>query len=195
MFKKKLSSIIILLILSFVYLNVLYAQRIDSLLAIMETKYPQEKIHIQFDKLYYNPGETIWFKAYIIADNLPGAVSKTMYADLLDDRGSLLQRKMMPIIQSGAASSFDLPDTLQASRLFLRAYTKWMLNFDSMLIYTKPIQIIPVKNVSKKTAQPITYNVQFFPESGDLVENISTVVAFKANDNQGIIRISCKTFL
>ena len=57
MFKKKLSSIIILLILSSVYLNVLYAQRIDSLLAIMETKYPQEKIHVQFDKLYYNAGK------------------------------------------------------------------------------------------------------------------------------------------
>ncbi len=186
MFKKRFTSIIILLILSSLYLNVLHAQRIDSILGIMETKYPQEKIHVQFDKLYYNAGETIWFKAYIVADNLPGAISKTMYADLLDEKGSLLQRKMMPIIQAGAASSFDLPDTMQTSRLFLRAYTKWMLNFDSTLIYTKPIQIIPAKNVPKKTAQAITYNVQFFPESGDLVENISTVVAFKANDNQGI---------
>ncbi len=185
MFKKRIASLIILLILSSLYLNVLHAQRIDSLLGIMETTYPQEKIHVQFDKLYYNAGETIWFKAYIAADNLSGAISKTMYADLVDDKGSLLQRKMMPIIHSGAASSFDLPDTMQASRLFLRAYTKWMLNFDSMLIYTKPIQIIPAKNAAKKTAQPITYNVQFFPESGDLVENISTVVAFKANDNQG----------
>ena len=139
MFKKRIASLIILLILSSLYLNVLHAQRIDSLLGIMETTYPQEKIHVQFDKLYYNAGETIWFKAYIAADNLPGAISKTMYADLVDDKGSLLQRKMMPIIHSGAASSFDLPDTMQASRLFLRAYTKWMLNFDSMLIYTKPI--------------------------------------------------------
>ena len=186
MFKKRFTSIIILLILTTVYLNVLQAQRIDSLLGIMETTYPQEKIHVQFDKLYYNAGETIWFKAYIIADNLPGPISKTMYADLLDEKGSLLQRKMMPIIHSGAASSFELPDSIQVSRLFLRAYTKWMLNFDSMLIYTKPIQVIPAKNVSKKPTQIITYNVQFFPESGDQVDNISSVVAFKANDNQGI---------
>ncbi len=186
MFKKRFSSIIILFILTSVYLNVLQAQRIDSLLGIMETTFPQEKIHVQFDKLYYNAGETIWFKAYIVADNLPGAISKTMYADLVDDKGSLLQRKMMPIIHSGAASSFELPDSIQVSRLFVRAYTKWMLNFDSMLIYTKPIQIIPAKNVLKKPAQLITYNVQFFPESGDLVDNISSVVAFKANDNQGI---------
>ncbi len=186
MFKKRFKSIIILFILTSVYFNVLQAQRIDSLLGIMETTFPQEKIHVQFDKLYYNAGETIWFKAYIVADNLPGTISKTMYADLVDDKGSLLQRKMMPIIHSGAASSFDLPDTLQASRLFFRAYTKWMLNFDSLLVYTKPIQIIPAKNVLKKPAALITYNVQFFPEGGDLVDNISSVVAFKANDSQGI---------
>lgn len=186
MVKKRFTSIIILLVLTSLYLNVLKAQRIDSLLGILETTYPQEKIHVQFDKLYYNAGETIWFKAYIVADNLPGPISKTMYADLVDDRGSLLQRKMMPIIHSGAASSFGLPDTMQASRLFVRAYTKWMLNFDSMLIYTKPIQIIAAKNVSKKPATAITYNVQFFPESGDLVDNISSVVAFKANDSQGV---------
>ncbi len=186
MVKKRFTSIIILLVLTSLYLNVLKAQRIDSLLGILETTYPQEKIHVQFDKLYYNAGETIWFKAYIVADNLPGPISKTMYADLVDDRGSLLQRKMMPIIHSGAASSFGLPDTMQASRLFVRAYTKWMLNFDSMLIYTKPIQIIAAKNISKKPATAITYNVQFFPESGDLVDNISSVVAFKANDSQGV---------
>ncbi len=186
MVKKRFTSIIILLVLTSLYLNVLKAQRIDSLLGILETTYPQEKIHVQFDKLYYNAGETIWFKAYIVADNLPGPISKTMYADLVDDRGSLLQRKMMPIIHSGAASSFGLPDTIQASRLFVRAYTKWMLNFDSMLIYTKPIQIIAAKNISKKPATAITYNVQFFPESGDLVDNISSVVAFKANDSQGV---------
>ena len=95
MVKKRFTSIIILLVLTSLYLNVLKAQRIDSLLGILETTYPQEKIHVQFDKLYYNAGETIWFKAYIVADNLPGPISKTMYADLVDDRGSLLQRKMI----------------------------------------------------------------------------------------------------
>jgi hypothetical protein len=98
---------------------------------------PRKKIHLHLDKTYYNASETIWFKAYLVADNLSGAISKTMYAELLDDNGMVLQRKVMPILQSGAASSFDLPDTLSASRLFIRAYTSWMLNFDSSLLYVK----------------------------------------------------------
>ena len=163
----------------------LQAQQIDSLVNILDSKYLQEKIYLQVDKAYYNAGETIWFKAYLSADNLPHPFSKTMYAELMDDKGTLLQRKMMPIVQSGAASNFDLPDTVNSTRLFIRAYTTWMLNFDSSLLYLKPIQIIPAKTIVKKTPNPTTYSLQFFPEGGDLVNNISSRVAFKAADNQG----------
>lgn len=185
MTKKKLSRIILSLIFFTATLTPIKAQRIDSLINILDTRYPQEKIHIHFDKAYYNAGETVWFKAYLTADNLAGAISKTMYAELLDEKGNLLGRKMMPVLLSGASSNFDLPDTVRANKLFIRAYTSWMLNFDSTLLYLKPIQILPAKSTAKKLAPPLTYSVQFFPEGGDLVNNISSRVAFKANDNQG----------
>ncbi|MES2892298.1 MAG: hypothetical protein V4725_09810 [Bacteroidota bacterium] len=162
------------------------SQRVDSLLSNLETRFPQEKIHVQFDKAFYNAGETVWFKAYITADNLPGPLSKNLYADLLDDKGTILQRKMMPIILAGAASNFDLPDTIRSTRLYLRAYTSWMLNFDSSLLFVRPIQIIAAKSAAKKTPVPTTYELDFFPEGGDLVERIASRVAFKATDNQGI---------
>ena len=41
------------------------AQNIDSLLGVYRQADPQEKVYVHFDKDYYNPGETIWFKAYI----------------------------------------------------------------------------------------------------------------------------------
>ena len=160
------------------------AQRIDSLLNILDSAYPQEKIHLHMDKLYYNPGETIWFKAYITADNLPSAISKTCYAELIDEKGTLLQRKMMPVLESGAASAFDLPDTLHSSKLFIRAYTSWMLNFDSSLLYLEPIHIIPLKSAQKKLPVAPTYSLTLFPEGGDLVEGILSIVAFKATDQE-----------
>lgn len=166
--------------------NILRAQYIDSLLDILDTKYKQEKVHIHFDKAYYNAGETIWFKAYVIADNLPVSISKTMYADLLDDQGRLLQRKMMPLLMSGGASHFDLPDTISSSRLYLRAYTQWMLNFDSSLLYMQPVNIVPSKSTVKKIPPPVLYSVKFFPEGGDLVAGIRSKLAFKATDNQGV---------
>jgi hypothetical protein len=163
-----------------------YAQYIDSLLNELDTKYPQEKIYLHFDRSYYNPGETIWFKAYITTGNLPSAISKTLYVELMDANGNILQRKIIPILKAGSASGFDLPDSLSSSLLYVKAYTAWMLNFDSTLLYIKPIHIIkPVPKV-KKPVPAISYYLKFFPEGGDLVSGLSSRVAFKATDQYGI---------
>jgi hypothetical protein len=163
----------------------LQAQQLDSILNIAETKYMQEKVYLQTDKNSYSNGETVWFKAYMIADNLPGPLSKTLYAELMNEKGNILQRKTMPIILAGAASDFIIPDSLADSRLFIRAYTAWMLNFDSSLLCVKPINIIPKKITPKKQAAPV-YGITFFPEGGDLIEGLSSQVAFKATDQDGV---------
>lgn len=178
-FKKGLFFIIL-----FFYGFSALAQQFDSLLHQLDTKFPQEKIYIQYDRPYYNPGETIWFKAYLMSGNLPSLISKTMYAELLDDNGSILQKKIMPVVESGAASFFELQDSLVAKLLYVRAYTAWMLNFDSTLIYVKPIGIIN-SSVKKITPLPVSYNVDFFPEGGDLINGIESLVAFKATDPSG----------
>ena len=163
----------------------LRAQRIDSLLAILDQYYPQEKIYLQMDKSYYNAGETIWFKAYLKADNFPKPISNTCYAELLDENGKILQRKMVPVLESGAASNFDIPDTVHSNKLYIRAYTSWMLNFDSSFLYLQPINIIPLKQAVKKIPVTPVYSLTLFPEGGDLVESINSAVAFKATDQEG----------
>jgi hypothetical protein len=167
--------------------NCMHAQlHIDSLVSKLGDSYPQEKIYLHLDKGYYNAGETIWFKAYLSTDNLSFALSKTVYAELIDDKGDILQKKVMPVYESGAASNFDLPDTISNGRLFIRAYTSWMLNFDSSLLYLKPLQIITTGKVAKKIPAPVAFSLTLFPEAGDMVENITSRVAFKANDQDGI---------
>jgi hypothetical protein len=159
-------------------------QLFDSLLNISANKYPQEKIHLHFDKSYYSPGETIWFKAYITEKSNASAISKTVYADLLDASGAVLQRKVMPVLQAGAASFFEL-DTVYRAKLSIRAYTSWMMNFDSSLYYMKPVTLInPRAGAEKKQAETITLNL--FAEGGDLIENINCRVAFKATNQQGV---------
>ncbi len=185
MIKNSFLQIAASLLLSIVALPHLQAQQIDSLLNILDEKYPQEKVHLHMDKLYYNPGETIWFKGYIMADNAATAISKTFYAELIDDKGIILQRKMMPVLEAGAAGSFDLPDTVRAAKLFIRAYTSWMLNFNPDLFFLQPIHLIPLKNTAKKLTVTPSYNLVFFPEGGDLVNGLTSIIAFKATDQEG----------
>ena len=180
---KKFISI---LLLTTWYINAGAQQLFDSSLKILNTKYPQEKIYLHFDKSYYNTGETIWFKAYLTSNNTPSLISKTLYAELINSDGAILQRKTMPILQSSAASHFDLADSNYNSKLYIRAYTSWMLNFDSSLLYLKPITVINAKPVVKKTPPPVTFTLTLFAEGGDLIENINCRIAFKTNNQEGV---------
>jgi hypothetical protein len=176
-----------LLAILFFTCSSLKAQYFDSLLNKLDKAYPQEKLYLQFDKSAYNPGETIWFKAYLTSANLLSAISKNLYTELFDQQGKLLQRKISPIAMAGAAGGFDLPTNFTDSVVVLRAYTNWMLNFDSAFLYYKTIPVFSTKTtVAKKTLAPVVASLQFFPEGGDLIENVSSIVAFKATDNKGL---------
>jgi hypothetical protein len=157
----------------------------DSVLNILDTRFPQEKLYLHFDKSFYNPGETIWFKSYIFSANMPSLISKSVYADLVDEKGIIIDRKIAPVVMSSAAASFDLPANLSASIVYVRAYTDWMLNFDSSFIYTKAIPVIQEKPVTVKKTVPKNF-LQFFPEGGDLVQGVESRVAFKATDVHGL---------
>jgi hypothetical protein len=183
---KRGSLVLPLLLLLSGLFSCLHAQRqFDSTLHILDSRYPQEKLYLQYDKSYYNPGETIWFKAYIFSANIPSQISKTLYAELLDEKGKVLQRRVAPVVVSSAAAAFDLPADISAQVVYVRAYTDWMLNFDSSFLYSKAVPILQPKNTSAKAAAPKTF-LQLFPEGGDLVDGIESRVAFKATDVKGL---------
>ncbi len=161
------------------------AQKIDSLLQVLDARYPQEKLYLHFDKDYYNPGETIWFKAYLFAGNVPSQISTTIYAELIDENGKVIERKTAPVVMSSASAAFDLSEKLTSSTLYIRAYTDWMLNFDTSFLYQKAIPIVQPRKSAKTATAPRSF-LQFFPESGELVSGIPSRVAFKATDMHGL---------
>ncbi len=173
----------------FIYCAVLiarsFAQHIDSTLAIYADQYPQERMYLQYDKPAYSPGETVWFKAYLMAGILPSPISKNGYADFYDAEGRLLAHSVFPIIEASFRGQFEVPDSVTASFVHVKAYTTWMLNFDTAFLYEKNIRILPkkpAKTLSKFTVVP---SVQFFPEGGDAVAGLSSKIAFKATDQTG----------
>jgi len=161
------------------------AQDIDSLLYIQRTADPQEKIYVHFDKNYYNPGETIWFKAYLFTGGEPSLVSKNFYAELLDENGNIIDNKTAPVIGSGANSQFELPATISKSVVYFRAYTTGMLNGDTSFLYTAPVRII-VPAVAAKVRTPKPPVIRFLPEGGDLIAGLKCTVAFKIIGDNGM---------
>ncbi|MEP6846311.1 MAG: hypothetical protein ABI861_09925 [Panacibacter sp.] len=152
----------------------------------LSSGFPQEKVYIQFDKPAYAPGETIWYKAYIVSGTSPSLISANLYVDHTDADGNVLSHAINPVIQSSAKSSFTIPAAYAGNSIHVRAYTKWMLNFDSAFLFDKDIRIIQQKkSIAKTSAVPTKSMIDFFPESGDCIAGISSKVAFKATYDNG----------
>lgn len=161
------------------------AQIIDSMMNIYRDSFPQEKIYVQFDKSYYTAGDKVWFKTYIMNGPFQSEISRTVYAELINDNGNIVQRATIPVLSSSAASNFDIPLSYTGRSLHFRAYTKWMLNFDTGFLYEKNLPLISAATTANRTNANTT-SLQFFPEGGDLVGALESRVAFKANDNYGM---------
>ena len=173
-------------ILVFLFPVFLHAQKMDSMMRVYAERYPQEKVYVHFDKSVYNPGETIWFKAYLFSGVEPSMISRNFYAELTDAEGNILQRRIAPLFESTAASSFSIPPGLKNNILHFRAYTSWMLNFDTAFLYEKDIHILHENRDTSAIIESNDQLLQFFPEGGDLVAGVENNVAFLSTDKFGV---------
>ncbi len=162
----------------------LFSQKTDSVLAVYRDNYQQEKVHIHFDKSIYRKGETIWFKAYLLAGDSLSDISRNFYIDWYDDRGQLIKHTIHPVFESSARGQFDIPSAYIGAKLHVKAYTQWMLNFDSSFLYAKDIPVSFI-DTTKAQAKIPAVSIHFFPEGGDLVNGLNTTVAFLASTPSG----------
>jgi hypothetical protein len=176
-------------ILSLISLIIIFlsarSQSLDSTLSKISANYQPEKVYLQYDKSSYYAGETIWFKAYLMQGIFATNESKNLYVDWIADNGTVLSHTVSPIVDAGTNGQFEVPAEYNNEFIHVRAYTRWMLNFDTAFVYSKDIRILPKDPVTTKTIVSAVPSIQFFPEGGDLVAGIVNRVAFKANDQFG----------
>ncbi|HEY4335364.1 MAG TPA: hypothetical protein VGM89_05690 [Puia sp.] len=160
------------------------AARIDNALNEFYHKYPQETIALLTDREAYSPGETIWFSGYCTCLGKPSPVSKVLYVELTDSTGVILHRSILPVEEGATEGHLSLPDEFPAGRYQLRAYTSWMLNFDPAFFFHKELRIAdsPVAEAGSPSPE---YKLEWFPEGGNLVEGLTSQLAFRARTSDG----------
>ena len=162
-----------------------HAQTVETAIADYGTKYSPERAYIHYDKSSYAGGETIWFKAYLMSSYLPAEATKNIYIDFIDDKGTALLHTVSPLVDAVTNGQFDIPADYKGNTIHVRAYTRWMLNFDTAFLYQKDIRIISkAVNISKEKINVIPM-LRFFAEGGDAIAGIKNKIAFKANDQWG----------
>ena len=174
-----------LVALSSLVMKASHGQAIDSMINVYAEQSPKEKIHVHFDKTIYNKEETIWYKIYILDDQGLTKLSKNVYMEWFDQAGKLIRQHVAPIFQSTAKGSFDLPADYTGSVIRMKVYTRWSLNDDPAFGFERDIVINNNETIVKPSKTENNTLVHVFPEGGELIIGLKSLVAFKATDKFG----------
>ena len=112
-----MKTTIIFLLSTLIFSFSVKSQSIDSALINFNKKAPQEKVYVQFDNSKYTPGQTIWYKAYLMSGSQPSTISKNFYIDWYDNDGKLISSQVTPVIYSYAAANFKVPFLQMAPKM------------------------------------------------------------------------------
>ncbi len=165
-------------------------KKIDHFLSNIDSLYKcnTEKVHLHTDRSIYTPGEDIWFKAYLLegTTHYPNTSSRNLHVELISSSGDIIDEKVIFIQLSCGNGDFHLGQDLPAGSYQIRAYTNFMRNFDEGLFFTKEIMILQSgSDVEVVNIPEPKIDLQFFPESGNLVAGIKSKVAVKAINEKG----------
>ena len=155
------------------------------------SQYPQEKVYLHLDKLVSTPGETVWFKVYLVdaVYHETARISDIVMVELIDTEGQMIDQKTVEIKYNGGAAEFELSDSLSAGAYTIRAYTKYMQNFAPDLFFRQTIEVWDAYDDQTSgpasTAMDKSPVVEFFPEGGDIVAGIPSVIALRSSDQEG----------
>lgn len=152
-----------------------------------------EKAYLHTGNEVMTLGDTLRFSSFVVEGrgHLPVAFSKILYVDLIDPNEILLLTRTLRVDSTGRSTGdFAIADSLIAGTYQLRAYTKYMSNFDQAYFFKKSIKVLPRLNTQEEKSISVAdfanVSVQFFPESGELLTGQLNYVAFKATDEKGL---------
>ena len=168
----------------------------------------QERVYLHFDNTAYYLDETMWFKAYVSfgADNRPSTLSKVLYVELVAPEGYVVETKKYKIGDDGSChGEFELKPLMLSGYYEVRAYTRYMLNWDKSAIFSRVFPVFDkvnadnwdFKNMLDRrrgfrsngkwiSAELPEATLEFFPEGGNLVTGLESRVAYELRGENGL---------
>lgn len=152
-----------------------------------------EKVYVHTDKNIYEPGDTIWYKLYVTdaIDHRPSLYSNLVYLEFINNKDSLLSRQKIYCEKGSAFGQLALPEKIKTGPIRVRVYTNLMRNNSDEFFFNKVLHVWdPILEGSYDSSSSDDKSVLLdevvkrpvlgiYPESGDLVEGISSKVAIQ----------------
>lgn len=137
-------------------------------------EHPSCNLYVHADRNVYAPGDTIWFKSYMLSAHK----SEVMYVRVVDARRQTLVAKQFPVYDLRSDGWIPLPDTAVAGPYFLYGFTDLMINFSPEDAFVMPLRIVP--NTERRV------ELEAFATNGDAIERgAKTTIGIRARDQKG----------
>ncbi|HWD89612.1 MAG TPA: carboxypeptidase-like regulatory domain-containing protein [Mucilaginibacter sp.] len=142
--------------------------------------HPIEKVFLHFDKPYYAVGDTLWVKAYVTTDlHVPSVLSKIVYIDFVSDQRILIEQLKLPLVNGVANGYLPLKTSdFKRGNYHVRAYTRWMRNFDDAYYFNKTI------SVGSTDQNQVLPRISFKNDITDKVSKVSASIVYKDQDGK-----------
>lgn len=132
-------------------------------------KFAEERIYLQLDKPFYEPKDIIWIKGNLLdAKHLKDSTqSEVVHVELINPKGDVEQKLDIKTIQGHINGSLELSENATGGLYKIRAYTKWIRNFELKDAFEREIF------VQKVITQRVLFKLDFIKKAygkGDIVE-------------------------
>ncbi|MBY0435572.1 MAG: TonB-dependent receptor, partial [Cyclobacteriaceae bacterium] len=109
----------------------------------------QEKIYLHTNKAFYYPGDVIWWKAYMSYSNweLRDSLSRVIYVEVISPDRKVVVHNQFAISEGRSFGQLILPEDFSPGLYYLRAYTRWMLNYPYADIFLRKLPILEFNEI------------------------------------------------
>lgn len=140
-------------------------------------------IFLHTDKGAYFPGDTVWFKGYILKEGVLDESIRTLYIDWGNAEGAILEHNPYLVTAGVSPSHFVIPTNYSESVLNLNAYTT-IIAKNKEMGYFKSLPILQ-QNTRKEKVVAGNYFLSIQPESGVLLKGVINKIILHAYDQAG----------
>ncbi|MEK6782991.1 MAG: hypothetical protein AABY93_14930 [Bacteroidota bacterium] len=174
----------------FAALPIDFLQELEQKYGAYREKYPTAKINLIFNQPTFSPGDTAFFSAWYLTEELLAIKGDHIVTlDLLNGNGNTVQKIRFKVKSGRGNNQIVLRTDLPPAEYKFVAYTDWIRNFGESWYYQKRIQIVSRKQLHTQASKDNV--VTFYAEGGNLIEEVlGKVVVLGAASSELIVKDS-----
>lgn len=148
---------------------------------------PQVKVFLFFSQNIYAPGDTAYFSAHFLSEDMdPIGGRQIVRLDLMDQSGRLVLFQNIAVKDGKGFNQVAIPKGLKAGVYQWVAYSDWMKNFSPEYFFRQEFLLVEKNNlIPIKKNDEIDFT--FYPEGGVFVSSILNKVVVRSNLEEGSI--------